>query len=262
MAEQLNSLPGKSGHQRTVDTAQADRALVIIPTYNEAENIGKLLNDLSELYPSVVDKLVIDDNSPDGTQDIVRAMQATTSGLYMITRERKLGLGTAYITGFRYALEHDYRYIIEMDADYSHDPAMIKQFMEAMKGADLVIGSRYMNNTVNVVNWPLGRLILSKLASIYTRMVTGLPVADPTSGFKCFSAKVLGALDLDRINSQGYSFQIEMNFRAWKKGFTIKEVPIVFIDRTVGKSKMTRKNIREAIWIVWWLKLKSIFGLL
>ena len=131
-----------------------------------------------------------------------------------------------------------------------------------MHGADLVIGSRYMNNTVNVVNWPLGRLIISKMASIYTRVVTGMPVADPTSGFKCFSAEALQALDLERINSQGYSFQIEMNFRVWKKGFVIKEIPIVFIDRTVGKSKMTRQNIREAIWIVWWLKIKSMFGVL
>ncbi len=139
---------------------------------------------------------------------------------------------------------------------------MLQSFFDAMSDADLVIGSRYMNNTVNVVNWPLGRLILSKMASIYTRLVTGMPVADPTSGFKCFSAEVLRALDLERINSQGYSFQIEMNFRVWKKGFVIKEVPIVFVDRSVGKSKMTRQNIREAIWMVWWLKIKSVIGLL
>jgi len=149
-----------------------------------------------------------------------------------------------------------------MDADFSHDPAEVKRFLDAMKGADLVIGSRYMNNTVNVVNWPLGRLILSKMASIYTQFITGLPVDDPTSGFKCFSIDVLRALDLDTVNSQGYSFQIEMNFRVWKKGFSIKEIPIVFVDRSVGKSKMTRKNIREAIWIVWWLKIKSVFGFL
>jgi dolichol-phosphate mannosyltransferase len=243
-------------------TARAYMVLVIIPTFNEAENIGKLLSDLKELYPSTVDILVIDDNSPDNTADIVRAMQSTMSGIHLMTRNRKLGLGTAYITGFLYALQKGYRYIVEMDADFSHDPVMLQRFFDAMSGTDLVIGSRYMNNTVNVVNWPLGRLILSKMASIYTRFVTGMPVADPTSGFKCFSAEVLRALDLGRINSQGYSFQIEMNFRVWKKGFVIKEIPIVFVDRTVGKSKMTRQNIREAIWIVWWLKIKSVFGFL
>jgi dolichol-phosphate mannosyltransferase len=244
------------------DAVHASPALVIIPTFNEADNIGRLLGDLRALYPSRVDILVIDDNSPDGTADIVRSMQQVISGIYLISRERKLGLGTAYITGFLYALKRGYHYIIEMDADYSHDPAVLHRFFDAMQGAHLVIGSRYMNNTVNVVNWPLGRLILSKMASIYTRFVTGMPVADPTSGFKCFSAEVLTALDLERINSQGYSFQIEMNFRVWKKGFVIKEIPIVFVDRTVGKSKMTRQNIREAIWMVWWLKIKSVFGLL
>ena len=238
-------------------------ALIIIPTYNEAENIARLLHDLAELYPSSVDILVIDDNSPDGTIDIVRSMQNTMRGLHVIQRERKLGLGTAYISGFHYAINKGYPYIIEMDADFSHDPAEVTRFLDAMEGgADLVIGSRYMNNTINVVNWPLGRLILSKMASIYTQIITGLPVDDPTSGFKCFSIEVLRALDLDAVNSQGYSFQIEMNFRVWKKGFSIKEIPIVFVDRSVGKSKMTRKNIREAIWIVWWLKIKSMFGVL
>ena len=244
------------------ETRSESLALIIIPTFNEAENIARLLNDLAELYLSTVDILVIDDNSPDGTLEIVRSMQPKMTGLHVIKRERKLGLGTAYITGFHYALDKGFRYIIEMDADYSHDPAEVRNFLDAMKEADLVIGSRYMNNTVNVVNWPLGRLILSKVASIYTQIITGLPVDDPTSGFKCFSIDVLRALDLDSINSQGYSFQIEMNFRVWKKGFVIKEIPIVFVDRSVGKSKMTRKNIREAIWIVWWLKIKSIFGFL
>jgi len=244
------------------ESVLANKVLVIIPTYNEVENIGKLLNDLVAQYPLAVDILVIDDNSPDKTFEAVRAMQATTRGLQLIKREGKLGLGTAYITGFSYALQHHYRYIIEMDADFSHDPAMIAKFIDGMIGADLVIGSRYMNNTINVVNWPLSRLILSKLASVYTRLITGMPVADPTSGFKCFSDETLRSLDLDRINSQGYSFQIEMNFRVWKKGFRICEIPIIFTDRSVGKSKMTRKNICEAIWIVWWLKIKSFFGLL
>jgi dolichol-phosphate mannosyltransferase len=262
MQEQHSAIPNDSRQSLCEETITANQVLVIIPTFNEAENIGRLLADLRRLYPSKVDILVIDDNSPDGTAGIVRSMQLTMSGVHLITRERKLGLGTAYITGFLFALQKGYRFIVEMDADYSHDPLMLQSFFDAMSDADLVIGSRYMNNTINVVNWPLGRLILSKMASIYTRLVTGMPVADPTSGFKCFSAEVLRALNLERINSQGYSFQIEMNFRVWKKGFVIKEVPIVFVDRSVGKSKMTRQNIREAIWIVWWLKIKSVFGLL
>ena len=262
MAEQNN----KNSHNqyfRHRDTVASESAvLVIIPTFNEADNIGKLLNELGELYPLSVDVLVIDDNSPDGTIAIVKSIQSKMKGLHVLQREQKLGLGTAYISGFRYAIQNGYHYVVEMDADFSHDPAVIERFLDAMKEADLVIGSRYMNNTVNVVNWPLGRLILSKMASIYTQCITGLPVADPTSGFKCFNVNVLRALDLGAVNSQGYSFQIEINFRVWKKGFTIKEIPIVFVDRSVGKSKMTKKNIREAIWIVWWLKIKSIFGLL
>jgi dolichol-phosphate mannosyltransferase len=262
MQEKHNATLNDTRHSPADATVPAGQTLVIIPTFNEADNIGRLLADLRRLYPSAAEILVIDDNSPDGTAGIVRSMQLTTSGIHLITRERKLGLGTAYITGFLFALQKGYRYIVEMDADYSHDPLMLQSFFDAMSDADLVIGSRYMNNTVNVVNWPLGRLILSKMASIYTRFVTGMPVADPTSGFKCFSAEVLRALDLERINSQGYSFQIEMNFRVWKKGFVIREVPIVFIDRTVGKSKMTKQNIREAIWMVWLLKIKSVLGLL
>ncbi|NTU86746.1 MAG: polyprenol monophosphomannose synthase [Chlorobiaceae bacterium] len=236
--------------------------LVIIPTYNESENISRVIEKVFTLYPSGLDILVIDDNSPDGTAAIVTALQQTQPGLRLMKRSGKLGLGTAYLAGFRYAIEKEYRFVIEMDADLSHDPEMIAVLLDGMDSADLVIGSRYVNNTVNVINWPLGRLVLSKLASVYTRMITGMPIFDPTGGFKCFRRKVLETLDLQRVNSQGYSFQIEMNFRAWKKGFVIREVPIVFTDRTVGQSKMTRKNIREAVWIVWWLKIKSIVGLL
>jgi dolichol-phosphate mannosyltransferase len=247
----------------TGDKGQNVQALVIIPTYNESENIERLIGELSVLYSGELDILVIDDNSPDGTAAIVRSLMAKIPGLNLVQREKKLGLGTAYIAGFHYALGKGYRQIIEMDADFSHDPKIIRQFFDAMKdGPGLVIGSRYMNNTVNVVNWPLGRLILSKMASIYTRVITGMPVDDPTSGFKCFSDEVLRSIDLQRINSQGYSFQIEMHFRVWKKGFSIREIPIVFVDRSVGKSKMTKKNIREAIWIVWWLKIKSLVGML
>ncbi|MBN1279861.1 MAG: polyprenol monophosphomannose synthase [Chlorobium sp.] len=236
--------------------------LVIIPTYNESENITRVIERVFMLYPNGLDILVIDDNSPDGTADMVMTLQQAHEGLYLMRRSCKQGLGTAYLAGFRFALQENYRYIIEMDADFSHDPEMISSLLGGMNGADLVIGSRYLHNTVNVVNWPLSRLILSKMASIYTRMITGMPVFDPTSGFKCFSLEVLKGLDLDRVNSEGYSFQIEMNFRAWKKGFVIHEVPIVFTDRTVGKSKMTKKNIREAVWIVWLLKIKSIAGVL
>lgn len=236
--------------------------LVIIPTFNEAENIGRLLQTLLNLYSDNLHILVIDDNSPDGTAEIVREVMRMEPRVKLLTREKKLGLGTAYISGFTYALENGYKLVIEMDADFSHDPASIRIMIDAMNDADLVIGSRYMNNTVNVVNWPLRRLVLSKMASIYTRMITGMPVTDPTGGFKCFSSRVLQSIDLGKVNSQGYSFQIEMNFRVWKKGFVIQEIPIVFVDRTVGNSKMTRRNIREAIWIVWWLKIKSVFGVL
>ncbi len=260
MLQQTQVTPEQSEIKSFGEKVSVAQVLVIIPTYNEAENIGRLLGELATRYPCAVDLLVIDDNSPDGTADIVRSMLGTTRGLQLMSREGKLGLGTAYIAGFKYALQKGYRYIIEMDADYSHDPAVIQDFLDTQGDAHLVIGSRYMNNTVNVVNWPLGRLVLSKMASVYTRMITGMPVADPTSGFKCFSAEVLRSLDLDRINSQGYSFQIEMNFRVWKKGFTVREIPIVFVDRSVGKSKMSKKNIREAIWMVWWLKIKSLFG--
>ena len=235
------------------------KTLVIIPTYNEAENIGKLLDDIFSRYPEKLDVLVIDDNSPDGTAGLVKQMQTGNKCLFLHQRPGKMGLGTAYIEGFRYALEHRYDRIIEMDADYSHDPKVIGGMLEKSRTTDLVIGSRYIGNTVNVVNWPLGRLILSKMASIYTRLITGMPVFDPTSGYKCFKADVLRALDFDKVRSQGYSFQIEMNFRVWKKGFTINEIPIIFIDRAVGKSKMTKKNIVEAVWGVWWLKILSLF---
>ncbi|NTU68355.1 MAG: polyprenol monophosphomannose synthase [Chlorobiaceae bacterium] len=237
------------------------RTLVIIPTYNESENIERLLASILGRYPEWLHVLVIDDRSPDGTAGIVRMVaEREPDRLHMIIRPGKLGLGTAYLEGFRYALGHGYDRIMEMDADFSHDPESISPMLDAMDGADLVIGSRYVNHMVNVVNWPLSRLILSKGASIYTRLITGMPISDPTGGFKCFSAKVLRSIDLQRVHSQGYSFQIEMNYRAWKGGFVIREIPIVFVDRSVGQSKMTRKNIYEAVWMVWWLKILSIIG--
>lgn len=250
----------------SIQTPAGDRSaflgktLVLIPTYNEAENIEPLVSVILRQYPDALDILVIDDDSPDGTALIVEGIVRRESRVRLMKRPGKLGLGTAYLAGFRYALDEGYECIIEIDADFSHDPAAIALLLKAMSHADLVIGSRYMNNTVNVVNWPLSRLMLSKVASIYTRWITGMPVSDPTSGFKCLSARALQAIALDRIHSQGYSFQIEIDFRVWKQGFTIREVPIVFTDRTVGKSKMTRKNIVEAVWMVWWLKLLSIVG--
>ena len=235
------------------------KTLVVIPTYNESENIGKLLDDIFSRYPENLDVLVIDDNSPDGTAALVKRKQLENKRLFLKERPGKMGLGTAYVDGFGYALEHGYDRVIEMDADYSHDPEVIGAMVEKSLSADLVIGSRYIGNTVNVVNWPLSRLVLSKTASIYTRLITGMPVSDPTSGYKCIRADVLKAIGLENVKSQGYSFQIEINFRIWKKGFSIAEVPIIFIDRTVGKSKMTKKTVFEAIWVVWWLKTLSVF---
>lgn len=235
-------------------------ALVIVPTYNEAPNIVRLLERLKALYGDALDILVVDDGSPDGTASLVREVMQRYEGIYLMERNQKLGLGTAYIAGFRYALQEGYRRIVEMDADFSHDPAVIAELLRASEGADLVIGSRYVGGRVNVVNWPLARLVLSKGASIYTRLVTGMPVEDPTSGFKCFRRELLSSIDLDAVRSQGYSFQIEMNFRAWKAGATIRELPIVFTDRTVGSSKMTKSNIREAVWMVWRLKWLAVVG--
>ncbi len=242
--------------------AIARKTLVVIPTYNEIDNIGKLIDELLSSFSDTLHVLIVDDNSPDGTADHVRKKMMRQERLHMIGRPGKMGLGTAYIEGFRYGLEKGYERIIEMDADYSHDPAMIKDMLEKAETADLVIGSRYIGNVVNVVNWPLNRLILSKAASYYTRMITGMPVADPTGGYKCFRSDVLRTLDLSRVRSQGYSFQIEMNYRVWKKGFSIVEFPIVFTDRTVGQSKMSRKNIIEAVWRVWWLRIMSLLRLL
>lgn len=235
------------------------KVLVIIPTYNERQNIPVLLNEIGKLEIDGLDTLIIDDNSPDGTADLVQNLSKKDKSIHLIRRERKMGLGTAYVTGFKYALERDYEYIIEMDADLSHNPVDIPRLLQAAQTYDLVIGSRYVDG-VNVVHWPLTRLLLSMGASIYTRFITGLPLHDCTGGFKCFRRRVLKAIDLDVIESDGYSFQIEMNFRAWKKGFKLHEVSIVFTDRVAGSSKMSHKIIREAIWMVWKFKFLSLIG--
>ena len=236
------------------------KVLVITPTYNEVENIEKLIREITDINPKI-DILVVDDNSPDGTADKVRQLQKEFKNLHLIQREGKLGLGTAYVEGFKFALKNGYDYIFEMDADFSHDPKEIPNFLREIENYDLVIGSRYIRG-VNVVFWPLRRLLLSFFANRYTRIITGLPVEDATGGYKCFRREVLEAIDLDNIKSNGYAFQIEMNFRAWKKGLRLKEIPIIFIDRALGKSKMSKKIMWEAAWMVWKLKFYSLIGML
>ncbi|UCE04353.1 MAG: polyprenol monophosphomannose synthase [bacterium] len=230
------------------------KAIIIIPTYNEAQNIEHLIERILFQGIQNLDILVVDDNSPDGTAAIVEKISQSEPKVHLLKRPGKAGLGTAYVAGFKYALERDYDYVFEMDADFSHDPDEIPNFLQAIKKYDLVIGSRYKCG-VNVVNWPLTRLVLSVGANKYTQIITGLPVKDCTGGYKCFRREVLKAIDLDKIDSDGYSFQIEMNFKAWKKGFKIGEIPIVFTDREAGSSKMSKKIIREAVWMVWKLKI-------
>jgi dolichol-phosphate mannosyltransferase len=237
----------------------AERALVIIPTYNEATNLTQIVPRVLE-QDARLEVLVVDDNSPDGTGGIADGLAAENLRVHVLHREGKQGLGTAYRTGFRWALERDYAYVFEMDADLSHDPKHLPAFLEAIQGADLVLGSRYLNGRAAVVNWPMGRLLLSYFANVYARVVTGLRLYDATGGFKCFRRKVLETVDLNAVRSNGYSFQIEMSFRAWRAGFRIKEIPIVFTDRTAGRSKMSGAIVREAIFMVWRLRLQALFG--
>lgn len=235
----------------------AKRALVIVPTFNERENIAHIIPAILAQDPSL-EVLVVDDGSPDGTGVIADRMAAADPRIHVIHRAGKLGLGTAYIAGFKWALERDYALIFEMDADFSHSPERIPDFLRAIETADLVLGSRYLNGQINVVNWPLSRLFLSYSANIYARVITGLQLFDATGGFKCFRREVLEAIDLDDIRSNGYAFQIEMSFRAWKKGFRLVEIPIVFVDRTEGASKMSQSIVREAVWMVWRLRWWSL----
>ncbi|KUG25138.1 dolichol-phosphate mannosyltransferase [hydrocarbon metagenome] len=233
------------------------KTLIIIPTYNELSNIQKLINQLRSTYPSI-DLLIVDDNSPDGTGKTVTELSESDSQIKLIEREGKLGLGTAYVRGFKYVIENKYDLAIQMDADFSHDPKEIKQFLKHIKENDVVIGSRYIKG-VNVVNWPMSRLLLSYFANIYTKVITGMPICDATGGYKCWRREVLESINLDKITSNGYSFQIEMNFKAWKKGFKLKEIPITFVDRTDGSSKMSKKIVHEAIFMVWKLRFASMF---
>ena len=235
-----------------------EKSLVIIPTYNELENIPRMIPAVLSQDESI-DILIVDDGSPDGTANYVKEQMKINERIHILEREKKMGLGTAYIAGFKYALQNNYDFIFEMDADFSHDPNEFKNFLIAIQENDLVLGSRYING-VRVLNWPMSRLLLSFFASVYTRIITGMPIKDATGGFKCFRRKVLEAIDLDKVVSNGYSFQIEMTFKAYCKGFRIKEIPIVFIDRVKGKSKMSKKIVREAVTMVWKLRLQNIFG--
>jgi dolichol-phosphate mannosyltransferase len=237
----------------------AERALVIIPTYNEAANLPHIV-PLVLAQDSRIDVLIIEDNSPDGTGQIADGLAGTNPRVHVIHRPGKFGLGTAYIAGFRWALERDYDFVLEMDADFSHDPVHLKEFLRAIETADLVLGSRYLGGRVTVVNWPMGRLMLSYCANIYARWITGLRIWDLTGGFKCFRRRVLEGIELSRVRSNGYAFQIEMSFRAWRKKFKLAEIPIVFVDRTEGQSKMNRSIVREAIWMVPRLRLQAWFG--
>ena len=237
----------------------AERALVIIPTYNETENISRLIQAVLA-QDKRLEILVVDDGSPDGTGALVDSIAAENARVHILHRPKKMGLGTAYIAGFRWSLERRYDYTFEMDADFSHDPAHLPEFLRAIQTADLVLGSRYRHGRVTVVNWPIKRLLLSYFANIYARVVTGLPLFDSTGGFKVYRRAVLEAIDLERVRSNGYAFQIEMSFRAWKKNFRIVEIPIVFVDRTEGTSKMSKAIVREAIWMVWRLRFWSITG--
>jgi dolichol-phosphate mannosyltransferase len=234
------------------------RPLVIIPTYNEAQNLPLIVPAILR-QDQRLEVLVVDDNSPDGTGDLADRMASTRPRVHVLHRQAKEGLGRAYIAGFKWALQRDFDAVFEMDADFSHDPSFLPEFLGRIEDADVVLGSRYATG-VNVINWPISRLLLSLGANLYARIITGLPLTDSTGGFKCFRRAVLEAVDLDAIRSNGYAFQIEMSFRAWRRGFRLVEIPIIFHDRVEGQSKMSRRIVREAIWMVWWLRLQRIFG--
>lgn len=233
------------------------KTLIISPTYNEKKNIQQLVDLVLGENPEF-HLLIVDDNSPDGTGDRVKSLQNTYENLFLETRSKKSGLGTAYIFGFKWALKNKYDHIIQMDADLSHNPKDLPRMVKNLKNNDVVIGSRYING-ISVVNWPLRRLMLSYGANAYSRIITGMPIMDGTGGFKAWKAKVLSDIDLDSVKSQGYSFQIEMNFRAWVKSYIIKEIPIIFSDRTIGQSKMSKTIVYEAIFMVWRLRIWKLF---
>ena len=237
-----------------------DKAIVIIPTYNEISNIEKMLTTLDQMHPSL-NVLIIDDGSPDGTAQVVKSFQAKKPNLHILERKGKLGLGTAYIKGFKWALENGFEAIVTMDCDFSHDPEAIPSFIEKIGAYDLIVGSRYIGG-IRIMNWPMQRLLLSYFASIYARFITGIPFSDSTGGFNCYSRKALSTINLDKIFSIGYAFQIELKYKVWSLGLPSFENPITFFERTVGKSKMSRKIILEAVINVFRLRIKKIFGTL
>jgi len=241
-----------------VSAERRERGLVIIPTYNEKENILRVVRGVFD-QGLPLDILVVDDASPDGTAAAVEEAMVSERRLHLLSRDGKYGLGSAYLDGMAWGLERDYDFVFEMDADLSHDPRYLPDLFWGLKEADLVLGSRYIKG-VNVVNWPLTRLLLSWFANLYARIITGLPVADSTSGFKGFRRRTLEAIEFGEVRSDGYAFQIEMTFRAWKAGFRVVEVPIVFVDRRSGVSKMSKGVIWEAVWMVWYLRLRALFG--
>jgi dolichol-phosphate mannosyltransferase len=236
----------------------AERFLVILPTYNESQNLPRIVPQILA-QDARLEILVVDDDSPDGTGRLATDLAGFNPRVHVLHREKKEGLGRAYLAGFAWALERGYDLMFEMDADFSHDPKFLLDLIAASANADLVIGSRYKTG-VNVINWPMSRLLLSYGANIYVRWITGIPLTDATGGFKCFRREVLAAIPLEKVRSNGYAFQIEMSFRAWKRKFRLVEVPIVFVDRVEGSSKMSRAIVREAVWMVWWLRIAYLLG--
>lgn len=250
--------PG-TGRGGEVTFSPGDRLLVIMPTFNERDNVARIVPLVLEEDPRV-EVLVVDDNSPDGTAALAEEMATREARLHVLRRGAKDGLGRAYVAGFRWALERSYRLVFEMDADMSHDPGKLPALIDAARSAEVVIGSRYVGGRINVVNWPMGRLLISYFGSFYARTVTGLPLRDATGGYNCFRREVLEALDLERIQSNGYAFQIELKLRAFRKGFRMVEIPIVFTERESGESKMSKRIVLEAVWRVWWLRIQQVLG--
>lgn len=251
--------PTLSAGQTSRGFRDDDRFLVVVPTYNERDNLPRIVPLVLDEDPRI-EVLVVDDNSPDGTGEMAAEMARSNARVHVLRRAGKEGLGRAYLAGFRWGLEHGYRLLFEMDADLSHHPDNLPTFIAAATEADVVIGSRYVDGRVNVVNWPMSRLLISYFGSFYARTITGLPVRDATGGFNCFHREVLEAVDLGRIRSNGYAFQIELKYRAFRRGFTLREVPIVFTERETGESKMSKRIVREAVWRVWWLRAQHLLG--
>jgi dolichol-phosphate mannosyltransferase len=234
-----------------------ERFLVILPTYNEGQNLPRIVPQILAQDPRL-EILVVDDNSPDGTGRLANDLAGVNPRVHVLHREKKEGLGRAYLAGFGWGVSNGFDLLFEMDADFSHDPKFLRDLIARSESADLVLGSRYKSG-VNVINWPMARLLLSYGANLYARWITGMPLTDATGGFKCFRREVLAALPLDKVRSNGYAFQIEMSYRAWKRGFRLAEVPIIFTDRVEGSSKMSKSIIWEGVWVVWWLRLASLF---